>query len=561
MRCACYARYSSDLQRKTSADDQVSVCRAYADRHALTWQDEYVYRDEAISGTSLVGRVKLDKLLRDASSTPRPFDILLVDDSSRLARNLREALTILQQLTYHGIRVVFISQGIDTQDEQAEVLFGFHGIVDSLYVREMAKKIRRGLQGQLGRGLATGGVTYGYRTVAVPDPNSHDTPLGFRVAIEPTESQWVRQVFEWYAEGTAFSVMIARLREAGAPAPRGGNSRGNWRFGAVRRLLQNARYLGRLIWGRTRTERRPGTGKKVQRRVAPEEWVTIERPDLRIVSDDVWHRVQRRHQQLQQASAPRRQVGGNLLRGRSGAMHGRALLTGFLTCGVCGGAMSVVTKHPYRGRVYRYYGCVKYAKNGSTVCPNRVTARVEDAERAVLEGVQAEVNRPETLEYIVSTLSTAVEAAMTDRPTRRQALLAQREAVATKIRHLLSVVEGGLTSTAVLQQLRAREHELNGLDVALAEVEAPVARERLTVIPSWVKQQLADVTALLQDHPERAKAELVRLGIRFTVYPVLDVPEGQRPYLRAVGEGNFEVLVGANAPFPLSDRSPLRLKR
>jgi site-specific DNA recombinase len=191
---------------------------------------------------------------------------------------LREALTILQQLTFHGIRVIFISQGIDTHDEQAEVLFEFHGIVDSLDVREMAKKIRRGLQGQLGRGFATGGVTYGYRTVPIPDPDRHDAPLGFRVEIDPTESLWVRKVFEWYAEGMVMPTIIAKLREAGAPAPRGGGSRGDWRFGAVRRLLRNPRYLGRLIWGRTRTDRRPGTGKKVQRHLRAREMVA-DRPN------------------------------------------------------------------------------------------------------------------------------------------------------------------------------------------------------------------------------------------------------------------------------------------
>jgi hypothetical protein len=60
-----------------------------------------------------------------------------------------------------------------------------------------------------------------------------------------------------------------------------------------------------------------------------------------------------------------------------------------------------------------------------------------------------------------------------------------------------------MTSTAVLQQLRARENGLTRLDVALAELDTPVTPERLTVIPSWVKQQVSDVVNLLQDRPER----------------------------------------------------------
>jgi hypothetical protein len=77
------------------------------------------------------------------------------------------------------------------------------------------------------------------------------------------------------------------------------------------------------------------------------------------------------------------------------------------------------------------------------------------------------------------------------------------------------------------------------------------------VIPSWVKQQVADVVALLRDRPERAKAELSRLRVRFTVFPVYDDPDGYKPYLRAIGEGDFEALVGTSAEFPTTGSSLL----
>ncbi len=73
------------------------------------------------------------------------------------------------------------------------------------------------------------------------------------------------------------------------------------------------------------------------------------------------------------------------------------------------------------------------------------------------------------------------------------------------------------------------------------------------MIPSWVKQQVADIVTLLQEHPERAKAELTRLGVRFTLHPVQE--DGQKPYLRAVGEGHFEALVGTGSPFPATGLS------
>jgi hypothetical protein len=168
-------------------------------------------------------------------------------------------LGVLRRLKFARIRVLYLSQGIDSDHEQVETLVTVHGLVDGLYLKEMAAKIRRGLAGQIHRGFATGGVTYGYRTVQVPDPARSDAHIGYRVEIEPTEAVYVRQIFEWYADGRGLRTIIAKLQEAGAPAPRGGHSRGDWRIGAVRRVLINQRYRGRLIWGRSRVERKPGT--------------------------------------------------------------------------------------------------------------------------------------------------------------------------------------------------------------------------------------------------------------------------------------------------------------
>jgi site-specific DNA recombinase len=555
MRTACYARYSSDLQRETSREDQIRVCRDYAQRHGWAWQDEHVYSDDGVSGASLEGRPGVQALLAAAACVPPPFDVLLVDDSSRVARDLPDALGVLRRLRFAGVRVLYLSQGIDSDHEQAETLVTVHGLVDGLYLREMAAKIRRGLAGQISRGFATGGVTYGYRTVRVPDPVRPDAHLGYRVEIEPNEAVYVQHVFAWYAEGLTLPMIIAKLHEAGAPPPRGGGSRGDWRLAAVRRLLVNQRYLGRLIWGRTRTERKPGTRVKVQRRVSRSEWQVAERPDLRIIDDAIWERVQRRRQAATHNLSGHRQPGRNLLRGRCGITHGRGLFSGFLRCGECGRAVSIVSQHRYRGRLYRYYGCATYAKNGEAVCTNRVTARAEDAERALLAGVQAEITRPETLEYIVARLSAALQEAVDARPSRRETLLHHRETLTQKIRHLLTAIESGMAGTTVLEALRAREGELAKVDGEIAALDLPDNAQRLTVIPSWVKQQVADVVALLQDRPERAKAELSRLGVRFTVFPVSDVPEGQKPHLRAVGEGDFEALVGTNTQFPTTGSS------
>jgi DNA invertase Pin-like site-specific DNA recombinase len=84
------------------------------------------------------------------------FDVVLVDDTSRLSRKLADSLRIFEQLKFAGIRIVYVSQVIDTDSEQAELLLATHGIVDSLYIRELAKKVHRGVEGRDSR-IAHGG--------------------------------------------------------------------------------------------------------------------------------------------------------------------------------------------------------------------------------------------------------------------------------------------------------------------------------------------------------------------------------------------------------------------
>jgi site-specific DNA recombinase len=62
-RCAIYARFSSDMQNKTSIDDQIRECKDAAARYGWTVLDEYIRFDEATSGQSLVGRDGLLELL------------------------------------------------------------------------------------------------------------------------------------------------------------------------------------------------------------------------------------------------------------------------------------------------------------------------------------------------------------------------------------------------------------------------------------------------------------------------------------------------------------------
>jgi site-specific DNA recombinase len=89
MRCAIYARYSSDLQRPTSIEDQIRRCKEFAARQGWTVVEEFICFDEARTAATLAGREGLHSLLAAAKRKPAAFECLRVDDTSRLGATCR----------------------------------------------------------------------------------------------------------------------------------------------------------------------------------------------------------------------------------------------------------------------------------------------------------------------------------------------------------------------------------------------------------------------------------------------------------------------------------------
>jgi DNA invertase Pin-like site-specific DNA recombinase len=229
-RCAIYARFSSEKQNPLSTEQQIRKCREYAEQHGLLILDKHIYADEAISGDT-DNRAALQRFLAAAKEKPRPFDVLLVDDTSRLSRRLVDSLQINEQLRFVGVRVIYIAQGFDTSSEQAELLVATHGIVDSLYLKDLAKRTFRGVEQLALQGLHTGGRVFGYRHVPIESATERDSygrPVieGVQLAIDPNQAATIRRMFERYAAGHSMKRIAIDLNRDGilSPQPRKGRS-------------------------------------------------------------------------------------------------------------------------------------------------------------------------------------------------------------------------------------------------------------------------------------------------------------------------------------------------
>ena len=80
-----------------------------------------------------------------------PFDTILVEDLSRLTRDLGEMLRLYHRLRMKGIGLVGVSDGIATGGQGAKVQLAVKGLVNELYLDDLRDKTHRGLTGRVER--------------------------------------------------------------------------------------------------------------------------------------------------------------------------------------------------------------------------------------------------------------------------------------------------------------------------------------------------------------------------------------------------------------------------
>jgi site-specific DNA recombinase len=174
-----------------------------------------------------------------------------VEDSSRLSRSTESVLSIYRKLNFAGLQLISVSQGIDSRQDQAETLLTIHGLIDSSYVRELAKKTHRGCESAVLRSLHVGGSCFGYTTAPVGEPGTGSK----RLVIDETQAKIVRRILEMSATGYSLKAIARKLNEERAA------SRDNWCPTGIRAMLKRELYKGELVWNRLKFEKVPETNK------------------------------------------------------------------------------------------------------------------------------------------------------------------------------------------------------------------------------------------------------------------------------------------------------------
>lgn len=470
-RAALYLRVSTGRQAAgdVSIPSQRDLTQRYCEAQGWLVVDEFV--EPGASATDDRRRV-FQRMLEEACSPERRFDVICVHSFSRFYRNGAEMELTIRKLRKHGIEVVSTTQPTGTDPSQ-ELMRQIIGVFDEYTSRENGKNVSRAMRESAKQGFWNGATPpLGYGIV---EAERRGTKVKKRLAIDPVNAELVRLIFKLYLQGDGgtgplgVKGVTVWLNDHGYRTRKGAT----FGVGPVHAILTNRCYAtGKWPYGVKNSR----TGERHD----PANIVEIDIPT--IVSRDQFDQVQARLARNNPKVTPPRVV------------NGPTLLTGLASCATCGFGMTL-TGTRRRDRHYRYYSCAGCKLGGKSVCSGRHVP-MEKLDRLVIEGVADKLLTPHRVEEILSALSN--RAAAKDRAVaeRRHQLEGELGTIRSKLSRLYSAIEEGVIELdgdlkERISQLKTKRE----ITEASLEQIASNAAARTAITP----QRVSTFTELMRD--------------------------------------------------------------
>ncbi len=519
------------MQSSTSSEDQLRNSRTLAKDKGWNVLDEYIRSDEELTGRTLVGRDGLADLLRLAQQRPRPFDCILIDDTSRLGRDLPDVLKVCDMFMHYGVFIYFVSDRLDSRDESFRIVHLVKGYGDERYSKDLGKKIHRGQEGKIRKGYTSGASCYGYKNTYIRDSSQkgihgEDKVIAVKQVPVPEQAEIIVRIMEMRASGMSFAGIVKALKAEGVPAPQRkwkGRIIGSWLPSTIKQITNNELYRGVRHWNRTQKVLNPANGKKNKRVRQPSEWVRVEVPDLQIVTDELWERVQQVNRQMKDKLYGRRLGGLN----RS-AQSRTYLFSGIMHCGLCGGKFAVIIGgDPSKVR----YGCKNHRFR--VACSNRLTIKWQALEQQLIAAISNNLLDPRLEQQRVQDFSAQLQAAVeleeklaSESVSNAPKLIAERADLENQATRLADAIgQHGYSSilSAQLAKVEARLAEIGQLLTAKPVSRLPKFTNEQ--IREFLRQECKDFCDALTSDPEFARQEIQK-RIKKLVLTPKETPEG-----------------------------------
>ena len=483
--CCLYMRYSSDRQTEQSIEGQLRELLSFCQQHK--YRVASVYVDRAISAhASMEKRPAFQQMLSDSHRAA--WKTVLVYKLDRFARNREDAAVARMRLRKNGCNVESAKEGISKNPEGVILESILEGMAE-YYSLELSQKITRGMRESALKGQAVGG----------------SVPLGYKIekkqwVLDPLTAPLVSEAFNRYADGETVADICADFNARGYRTAKGAE----FNKSSFKNIFRNEKYIGVYKYKDIRTED-----------AIP-----------RIVTDDVWRKVQSRLKVNEQAPA----------RGKAKVPY---LLAGKIFCGHCGSQMVGECGRGKSGKTYNYYSCAGRK--------NRHTCDKKPVQKDWIEDVVAQdaldVLTDDVIEY-VATIAAQQSEDEIQQNTNIPAIQAQIADIERKIRNLMKAIESASTAPDVLvSRISELEAQKKGLTTQLSEEQrsvVPLTKEMVMYFLESVRSQVIDL--------ETQKPMLFNLLINsVTVY------DDEPGFLKFTTAYNLTQIPSKTYKFPTSD--------
>lgn len=353
MRAWLYYRLSRDEDEElNSLTNQRSIIAGYAEKNGFTIAGESF--DDNVSGMHF-DRDGIEKICEAVEQNQ--IDAVIVKDLSRLGRHRTQTAVFIDYLKKHDVRVISVTENIDTSNENDDLVIGMKQIINDMYAKDASRKIRSTYRQKQKEGIVII-PPFGY----FKDKNTR------QVVIVEEAADTVRLIFKLYLDGYGFKQIAKKLNADGVHTPAyyqqtllGKNvphtwpqisKQQLWISTTIKRILENEFYAGTLICHKTRTDKI----NKTFRFIPPKEQYRHENAVPAIIDRETWQQAQFLLQKR--------------VKDRVRAAPGQKIhrYTGIIECADCHSVCTARTrKLPQGGRRVEYI-CNTYHRYGKEYC-------------------------------------------------------------------------------------------------------------------------------------------------------------------------------------------------
>jgi site-specific DNA recombinase len=447
-RAALYLRVSTGRQAAgdVSIPSQRDLTKRYCDAQGWIVTSEFV--EPGASATD-DRRPVFQRMLEEAASPDRRFDVICVHTFSRFYRNGAEMELTIRRLRKQGVEVISVTQPTG-DDPSQELMRQIIGVFDEYTSRENGKNVIRSMRESAKQGFWNGArAPLGYRIV---DAEKRGSKIKKRLDIDPVEAETLRLIYKLYTEGDGHSGPLGIKDTCKWLNTHGYRTRlgSTFGLGPLHKILTNAGYAtGKWPFGKLNSR----TGQ------LHDPSLVVDVPVPPIIPMELFERVQARLAMNNPRVTPPRVVNGPIL------------LSGLATCATCGASMTR-TGTTRRHKSYSYYSCSGCQRKGKSVCKGRHVP-MPKLDELVLQNVKAQLLAPERLTGILEALMerrSEKDQAVADRRKSLEGELSEKK---DKLARLYRAIEEGVIDldADLKERIKILKHERDIVQATMDRID------------------------------------------------------------------------------------------